>query len=109
MRVSIVCCIQRAGAAVCGCALMFGVAAAQTNPSLVNPDGVPAQIVPTYGEVGITWGGFPGGSSAMGGGGGGTSPSNTAVTNPGSYQPGGSSAVDAMLATDYGTTAETVA
>ena len=109
MRVSIVCCIQRAGAAVCGYALIFGLAAAQTNPSLVNPDGVPAQIIPTYGEVGITWGGFSGGSNATGGGGGGTPPSNPAVTNPGTYQPGSSSAVDALLATDYGATAETVA
>lgn len=88
---------------------MVSFVAAQTNPTLVNPDSVPAQIVPTYGEVGITWGGFAGGSGAMGGGGGGTLPSNTAVTNPGSYQPGSSSAVDAMLATDYGATAETVA
>ena len=46
---------------------MVGFAAAQTNPTLVNPDSVPAQIVPTYGEVGITWGGFAGGSGAMGG------------------------------------------
>ena len=29
--------------------------------------------------------------------------------NPGNYQPSSSSAVDAMLATDYGATAETVA
>ena len=36
-------------------------------------------------------------------------PSNPAVTNPGNYQPGSSSPVDAMLATDYGATAETVA
>ena len=88
---------------------MIGFAAAQTNPSLVNPDGVPAQIAPTYGEVGITWGGLSGGSNATGGGGGGTSPSNTVVMNSGSYRPGSSTALDAMRATDYGSTAETVA
>ncbi len=88
---------------------MIGFAAAQTNPILVNPDAVPAQIVPTYGEVGITWGGFSGGSNVAGGGGGGTSPSNTGVANPGTYQPGSSNALNAMLATDYGSTAETVA
>lgn len=88
---------------------MIGVAAAQTNPNLVNPSGVPAQIVPTYGEVGITWGGFPGAGSTPGGGGNGISPPNTAATNPGSYQPGSSTALNAMLATDYGSTAEIVA
>ena len=67
---------------------MVGIAAAQTNPTLVNPDGVPAQIVPTYGEVGITWGGFPGGGSTTGGGGGGTPPANPPGTNPGTYKPG---------------------
>jgi len=92
-----------------GCVLMGSIAAAQTNPNLVNPGGIPAQIVPTYGEVGITWGGFLGDSNVTSGGGGGTSPSNTGVTNPGSYQPGSSSALNAMLATDYGSTAETVA
>ena len=87
---------------------MIGSAAAQTNPNLVNPDAIPAQIVPTYGEVGITWGGFSGRNTPIGGGGG-ISPSNIAVTNSGSYQPGSSSALNAMLATDYGSTAETVA
>ena len=101
--------VRSASAALGGCGLMIGFAAAQTNPSLVNPDGVPAQIVPTYGEVGITWGGLSGGSNVTGGGGGGTSPSNTAVTNSGSYQPGSSTALDAMRATDYGSTAEAVA
>jgi len=100
---------QSAVAATSGCVLMVGIAAAQTNPNLVNPGGIPAQIVPTYGEVGITWGGFSGGSNVTSGGGGGTSPSNTGVTNPGSYQPGSSTALNAMLATDYGSTAETVA
>ena len=88
---------------------MVGIATAQTNPTLVNPDGVPAQIVPTYGEVGITWSGFLGGSNVTGGGGSATSPSNTAVKNSGTYPPGSSTALDAMLATDYGSTAETVA
>ena len=83
-------------------------AQAQSNPSFVNPDGLPPQIIPTFGEVGITWNATPG-SGVTGGGGDGTPPSNTAVANPGSYQPGSSSAVDAMLATDYGATAETVA
>lgn len=101
--------VRNAGAALGGCGLMIGFAAAQTNPSLVNPEGIPAQIVPTYGEVGITWGGFSGGSNATGGEGGGTSPSNTAVTNSGTYQPGSSDALNAMRATDYGSTAETVA
>jgi len=88
---------------------MFGIAAAQTNPTLVNPGGNPAQIVPTYGEVGITWGGFSGGSNVTSGGGGSISPSNMGVTNPGNYQPGSSTALNAMRATDYGSTAETVA
>ena len=101
--------VRSASAALGGYSLMIGFAAAQTNPSLVNPDAVPAQIVPTYGEVGITWGGLSGGRDVAGGGGGGTSPSNTAVTNPGNYQPGSSTALDAMLATDYGSTAEAVA
>ncbi len=101
--------VRSAGAALGGCGLMIGFAAAQTNPNLVNPDAVQAQIVPTYGEVGITWSGFSGGSNVAGGGGSGTSPSNTAVTNSGTYQPGSSSALNAMLATDYGSTAETVA
>jgi len=78
---------QSAVAAMSACVLMVGTAVAQTNPNLVNPGGIPAQIVPTYGEVGITWGGFSGGSNVTSGGGGGTSPSNTRVTNPGSYQP----------------------
>lgn len=108
MCFSIVHCIQGAGTAVCGCALMVGIAAAQTNPGLVNPDGVPAQIVPTYGEVGITWGGFSGGSNITGGGTGGTSSSNTTATKSGNYQPGSSTALNAMLATDYGSTAEIV-
>lgn len=88
--------------------LTSSAAQAQSNPSFINPDGVPAQIIPTFGEVGITWGIPPDGGVASGGESG-TSPSNTAVTNPGNYQPGTSSAVDAMLATDYGSTAETVA
>ncbi len=82
-----------------GCVITIGIAAAQTNPNLVNPDGIPAQIVPTFGEVGITWGNT----------GGGTTPPGTSNTNPGGYQPGGSSALNAMLATDYGFTAERVA
>jgi len=92
-----------------GCVLMFGIAAAQTNPTLVNPGGIPSQIVPTYGEVGITWGGFSGGSNVANGGESGTSPSNTGITNPGGYQPGSSTALNAMRATDYDSTAETVA
>ena len=96
-------------AAVGGYALTIGAAAAQVNPNPVNPDGIPAQIIPTYGEVGITWSGFPGSNNlATGGEGGGTTPPGTA--NPGVYRPGGgSSAVQAMLATDYGVTAQTVA
>ena len=111
MCFSIVRCVRGAGAGavLCGCALMVGKATAQTNPSLVNPSGVPAQIVPTYGEVGITWGGFSGGSNSTSGEGGGTPPLNAGAANPGSYQPGGSSAVSAMLATDYGSTAVSVA
>ncbi len=100
---------QSAVAAMSACVLMVGTAVAQTNSNLVNPGGIPAQIVPTYGEVGITWSGFSGGSNVTSGGGSGTSPSNTRVTNPGSYQPGSSTALNAMLATDYGSTAETVA
>ena len=109
MGSSILRCVRSAGAALGSCSLMIGFAAAQTNPSLVNPDGVPAQIIPTYGEVGITWGGLSGGNNVTGGGGGRTSPSNTAVTSSGTYQPGSSTALDAMLATEYGSTAEAVA
>lgn len=82
-----------------GCVLVFSAARGQTNPSLVNPDGIPAQIVPTYKEVGITWGG----------GGGGTSPPATSGTDPGGSSSRGSTALDALRATDYGSTAETVA
>ena len=91
-----------------GCVLTSSAAQAQSNPSFINPDGLPTQIIPTFGEVGITWGTTPGGSVSNGGGSG-TSSSNTPVMNPGNYQPGSSSAVDALLATDYGATAATVA
>ena len=77
---------------------------AQTNPSVVNPIGVPAQIIPTFGEVGITWGGISGGDVSSGGESG-TSPSNNSVTNSGSYQSGGSDALRAMNATSYGAAA----
>lgn len=90
-----------------GWVLVIDPAAAQTNPILVNPAGIPAQIVPTYGEVGITWGGFPGGGNTLSGDG--TSPSSTSATSSGNFQPGSSTALNAMLATDYGSTAETVA
>lgn len=100
-----------AAAAGFGCMLVAaGIAGAQTNPSLVNPDGIPPQIIPIFGEVGITWNGASGaGSDAAGGGtGSGTSASGT-MTNPGASQPDGSSALNAMLATGYGTTAVSVA
>jgi len=94
----------RLAVAVLCCVLTSSAAQAQTNPSVVNPTGIPAQIIPTFGEVGITWGGISGGG-ASGGGESGISPSNTSVTNSGSYQPGGSDALSAMNATSYGSVA----
>ena len=41
--------------------------------------------------------------------GSGTSTPNTGITNPSGYQPGSSTALNALRATDYGSTAETVA
>ena len=93
--------------AVLGIMLTSGAARAQTNPSVVNPNGVPAQIVPTYGEVGITWNGISGGNLTNGGDS--TSSSSNLATNPGNYQPNGSSAFNALNATDYGSTATSTA
>ena len=88
------------GAVILWCCLAtVEIATAQTNPLLVNPDAVPAQIVPTYKEVGITWGGV----------GGGNSPPNTSGTDPGGNPSGGSTALNALRATNYGATAERVA
>ena len=91
-----------------GCMLASSPAQAQANPSLVNPNGLPAQIIPTFGEVGITWGGMPGGSMPNGGENG-TFPPNNSVTSPGGYQPGGSDALSAMNATSYGSIATSAA
>ncbi len=91
--------------AVCGYVHLSSAAQAQSNPLFVNPDGIPAQIIPTFGEVGITWGTTSGGSVASGGGAGTSSQSSTSVTNSDSYQPGSSNAVNAMLATNYGSAA----
>ena len=90
------------------CMLASSSAQAQTNPSLVDPNGLPAQIVPMFEEVGITWSGMPGGSVPNGGGNG-TPLSNNPVTNSGSYQPGGSNALGAMNATSYGSVATSTA
>ena len=90
------------------CMLASSFAQAQTNPSLVDPNGLPAQIIPTFGEVGITWGGMPG-DSVPNGGGSGASPSNNSATNSGTYQPGGSDALSAMNATSYGSIATSIA
>ena len=102
-------CTLSAATVVVGCVLPIGIATAQSNPNLVNPDGIPAQIVPAYGEVGITWSGLLGGGNTPNSGSGGTPPPNTPVTNSGSSQPGNPGALNAMLATDYGSTAATVA
>lgn len=90
-------------------AIAIGAAGAQINPSLVNPDGIPPQIIPTFGEVGITWNGASGaGSGATGGGAGGGTSAPGAAMDASVYQPGGSGALNAMLATDYGATAVNV-
>ena len=86
------------------CVLTSSGAQAQINPSVINPNGIPAQIIPTFGEVGITWGRMSG-DSVSSGGESSISPSNNSVTNPGSYQPGGSDALSAMKATSYGSAA----
>jgi len=95
--------------AVLGCMAASSAVQAQSNPKLINPDEIPAQIVPTFGEVGITWGSTSGGSVASGGGGAGTSAPNMAVTSSGNYQPGSSTALNAMLATNYGSVAASAA
>lgn len=98
---------RRLAAASLVCMLTSGAAQAQTNPLLMNPSGIPAQIVPTFGEVGITWGSTSGGGTASGGGG---TSSTTPSTNPNSYSTSGSSsALNAMQATSYGSTAVSVA
>ena len=85
--------------------LTFSTAQAQNNPLFINPDGISAQIIPTFGEVGITWNTTPGGNVTNGGQAGISSPSNTPIINSASYQPGSSNALDAMLATNYGSAA----
>ena len=99
MRSNLTRCGIRTAAIATGCAVTFGIASAQSNPTLVNPDAIPAQIIPTYKEVGITWGGM----------GVGNSPSTTSGTDPGSNASGSSTALNALEATAYGATAETVA
>ena len=96
-----------------GYTLAASVVQAQTNPSLINPDGLPEQIIPTFEEVGITWNSASasGGGEASDGVGGGTSaPGST--TAPGNHQSGGSggeAVLDAMMAQSYGQTAYSTA
>ncbi len=94
--------------AVLGIMLASSVTQAQTNPSVVSPNGIPAQIIPTHGEVGITWDRISGGSLTNGGGGD-TSSSSTSATNSGNYQPNSSSALNSMNATNYGSIATSAA
>ncbi len=97
--------------AILGIVLASSVTRAQTNPSVVDPNGLPAQIIPTYEEVGIVWGSTPG-SNVPSAGGSGASSSNTGSTNSSSYQPGNSTAstaLNAMNATSYGSTAVSTA
>ncbi len=90
------------------CMLASSSAQAQTNPSLVDSNGLPAQIIPTFREVGITWGDMSGGSAPTGGESG-TPPSSNPSTNSGNYPSDGSDALSALNATSYGSTATSAA
>lgn len=98
----------RAAAAGTGCILVAGATLAQTNPNPVNPDGLPPQIIPKFGEVGVTWNGPSDGSPNTDGGAangdvGGSAHDTTGT--PVAVDAGNSDTLNAMLATSYGATA----
>lgn len=89
-----------------GLLLAVSLAQAQTawaDPAPVIMTGVPPQIIPTYAEVGAPTFVTPsGGGSFMGDTSTGSTGSSSGSMDWTGYTPGGSSAMDAMMATSYG-------
>jgi len=94
--------------------LAFGAPAAVADPAPSNFQGVPAQIIPTYQEVGAPTFTTPSGAASFSGlqsgtGTGGTDPGAGGSGGSTPYAGGGSTPLQSMMATSYGQIAYTTA